>query len=235
MTGRPGSAPQFHGPGRRRERDTNNGSFTDHKESFVNDRGRSDRDVLAKRVAAPKPNTKVPKLDIRNPPTRVAHSTPVGGGDSEVKIAKGSKWRYLKGTREAASGWRSAGFDDSKWPSGPAPFGYGDGPFGTTLDDTKKAGYTTLFIRQKFQVPDPAAVSSLEFNVDFDDGFVIWINGKEAASVNKPTGRITHKSLPPARRPNMNPVRSKHSRSRTQAATSPPDQTLSPYKHSTLA
>ena len=162
-------------------------------------------DVLAKRVAPPKPDPRVPKLDIRNPPTRVARTAPSRTGassqSSKVLITKGSTWKYLKGMREASNdkpkhaAWRSVKFSDSKWASGRAPFGYGDGPFGTTLDDTKKAGYTCLFMRQKFSVNDPAAVGNLELNVNYDDGFIIWINGKEAAAVNKPKGKFTYKSL----------------------------------------
>src|SRR5687767_7387076 len=44
-----------------------------------------------------------------------------------VLIPAGSTWNYFIGTQEPSSptnAWRTAGFDHSSWPSGPAPIGY---------------------------------------------------------------------------------------------------------------
>ncbi|MBN1670366.1 MAG: hypothetical protein JXR37_05010 [Kiritimatiellae bacterium] len=63
----------------------------------------------------------------------------------EEKIVTGATWRYLKGTGTASvqpGAWRHTRFDDSGWASGRAPFGYGDGPYGTTLADMRYS-YTT--------------------------------------------------------------------------------------------
>ncbi|MBN1674193.1 MAG: hypothetical protein JXR37_24300, partial [Kiritimatiellae bacterium] len=82
---------------------------------------------------------------------------------------------------------RGVGFDDSGWPSGPAPFGYSsdpaEGPFGTTLSDMRNS-YTCLFLRNVFAVDNPARVSELQVAGVCDDGFILWINGEEAARVN---------------------------------------------------
>ncbi|MBN1674130.1 MAG: fibronectin type III domain-containing protein [Kiritimatiellae bacterium] len=100
--------------------------------------------------------------------------------------AGGSVWRYRKGTAEAsnpATVWRGVGFDDSGWASGAAPFGYGDGPYGTELTDMQ-GRYACLFLRHTFQVDRPAAVAELHLNVTYDDGFIIWLNGQEVARQN---------------------------------------------------
>ncbi|MBN1674184.1 MAG: hypothetical protein JXR37_24255, partial [Kiritimatiellae bacterium] len=82
---------------------------------------------------------------------------------------------------------RGVGFDDSGWPSGPAPFGYSsdpaEGPFGTTLTDMRNS-YTCLFLRNAFVVDNPARVSELQLAGVCDDGFILWVNGEEAARVN---------------------------------------------------
>ncbi|MBN1674984.1 MAG: fibronectin type III domain-containing protein [Kiritimatiellae bacterium] len=106
--------------------------------------------------------------------------------DETPIVPTGGAWRYAKGTVEAsapAAAWRLASFDDSGWPSGSAPFGYGDGPYGTTLNDMKTS-YSCLFLRRVFVVEDPARVNGMDLSALYDDGFVMWVNGEEIARVN---------------------------------------------------
>ena len=113
-------------------------------------------------------------------PTNKANATTLDGVGSDAS------WRYFKGTAEAAqppSAWRVPGFDDAGWPAGPAPFGYGDGPYGTELGDMRGL-YTCVFLRRAFAVAQPARVSTLQLDVTYDDGFIAWINGREVARVN---------------------------------------------------
>ncbi|MBN1671665.1 MAG: lamin tail domain-containing protein [Kiritimatiellae bacterium] len=110
-----------------------------------------------------------------------------GGGLQEAtKIAAGALWRYRKGSTEAsnpAAAWRTVGFDDSAWSTGSAPFGYGTGPFGTTLADMKNS-YSSLFLRSAFSIQHSALISEVQLRVDYDDGFILWLNGRELARVN---------------------------------------------------
>jgi len=115
----------------------------------------------------------------------------------QTAIAKASTWRYREGTAEAsnpAHAWRATdGFDDSAWAQGAAPFGYGPLSYGTSPD--MRYNYPTLFLRQRFTVQNPGAVSSLALDVDYDDGFILWLNGEEIARVNvqgEPGATIAH-------------------------------------------
>ncbi|MBN1669821.1 MAG: lamin tail domain-containing protein [Kiritimatiellae bacterium] len=111
--------------------------------------------------------------------------------DFTVKLGKGTVWHCAKGTREASEppgAWRLPGFDDSGWSAGAAPFGYGTGPFGTTLDDMQYT-YSTVFLRQEFTLSNPYLVNGLRLRADYDDGFIVWINGEEVERVNVPGGR----------------------------------------------
>jgi len=102
-----------------------------------------------------------------------------------VSIAKGAQWRYHKGLTEAsspASEWRRLGFDDSGWATGNAPFGYGPLSYGTSLDMADS--YASVFLRRVFLVQQPQTVNQLSLSVDYDDGFIIWLNGEEIARVN---------------------------------------------------
>jgi formylglycine-generating enzyme required for sulfatase activity len=43
----------------------------------------------------------------------------------KVFVPAGALWRYNVRPKGQPSGWRAPGFDDSSWPEGPAPLGYG--------------------------------------------------------------------------------------------------------------
>ncbi|MBN1674119.1 MAG: CotH kinase family protein [Kiritimatiellae bacterium] len=101
------------------------------------------------------------------------------------EIAKGAAWKYRPGSTEAsapATAWRGIRFDDSGWSSGAAPIGCGPLAYGTKL--AMSGRYTSLFLRKTVQMADPAKIVELSLNVDYDDGFILWINGQELARVN---------------------------------------------------
>ncbi|RLE06406.1 MAG: hypothetical protein DRJ13_00250 [Bacteroidetes bacterium] len=101
----------------------------------------------------------------------------------QVDFPLGSSFRYLKGKDAAslAGDWMNQGFDDSSWSEGSAPFWYGDGTAGTVLDDMQNS-YSVLFIRSTFSVLKADSLEDLMVLADFDDGFVLWINGRRVLS-----------------------------------------------------
>ncbi|MBI4604524.1 MAG: hypothetical protein HY721_21390, partial [Planctomycetes bacterium] len=120
-------------------------------------------------------------------------AAPPLSADPTYYVQRGSSWKYLQGTQEAsspdASAWRALGFAETGWGTGAAPFGYGDGPYGTNLSQLAppmRNNYSTLFLRKAFQVADPARVAELEVNANYDDGLVAWVNGVEVLRVNVP-------------------------------------------------
>ncbi len=100
-----------------------------------------------------------------------------------LPIEVGDEWRYFKGTVEPGDGWNDAGFDDSSWLSGPSGFGYDDGDDNTVLSDMED-GYISVYARKEFTVADPGAIAALMLSMDYDDGFVAYLNGTEIARDN---------------------------------------------------
>lgn len=88
-------------------------------------------------------------------------------------------WSYFPGTSEPPANWSAPDFDDGSWPTGPGGIGYGDGDDATVIDRTG-----SLYLRTSFSVADLSAISDLLLYVDFDDGFVAYINGTEVARAN---------------------------------------------------
>lgn len=111
------------------------------------------------------------------------------GGESSAQelVAPSAAWKYFPGLQEASSptgAWRNRGFEDGDWAQGPAPFRYGTGEGGTVLE-SMEGRYSTLFLRHVFQVAD-TNTSHLNLEVDYDDGFIAWINGIEVLRQNAP-------------------------------------------------
>ncbi|MCF7765698.1 MAG: lamin tail domain-containing protein [Verrucomicrobia bacterium] len=116
---------------------------------------------------------------------RSSQTTPPGPAAPSL-INDRSSWRYFKGTREPSSprdAWRRLGFDDSVWALGTAPIGYGEAFVGTELADMR-GGYSTVYLRKTFTVPDPSDIGSLDLEIQFDDGFNAWINGVHVLGQN---------------------------------------------------
>ena len=103
---------------------------------------------------------------------------------ADVLIPLNSTWNYVKGTAAPASDWRTSDFNAAAWSSGPAPFYYGENlGAGTALPDMVD-NYTTIYLRRAFSVADPSVVDRMALRVFIDDGYIIYINGREVARFN---------------------------------------------------
>ncbi len=94
-------------------------------------------------------------------------------------------WKYLTGAPESGrppNFWNHSDFDDFTWPTGYPGFGFGDGDDRTELE----RGIGALFLRTTFDAPDIAAFENMVFQANYDDGFVLWLNGHRLLSVNFP-------------------------------------------------
>ncbi|MFM1945028.1 MAG: hypothetical protein RI897_4010, partial [Verrucomicrobiota bacterium] len=102
-------------------------------------------------------------------------------------IPPGAIWYYAKGTTEASnptSEWRNQEFQAIRWYTSPLPLHYGDNlTSGQELTDMR-GSYSCVFLRHPFTIQSPAALGELELVVDYDDGFVAWLNGTEIARHN---------------------------------------------------
>ena len=103
---------------------------------------------------------------------------------AEVLLERGSTWKYLKGN-ESSSDWLTVDCSSLDWPSGNAPFRYGDGLSGTLLSDMPRL-YSVVYLCRNFEVQDVSKYSVLDLLVNFDDGFIVWINGHRLIAQNPP-------------------------------------------------
>ena len=98
-------------------------------------------------------------------------------------IREGDVWRYRIGDgRNVPPAWREFDFDDSDWRTGASGFGYADGDDATRVPE----GTTSVFIRRSFELVDLSRVGQLVLRIDYDDGFVAYLNGVRIASSHSP-------------------------------------------------
>ena len=97
----------------------------------------------------------------------------------EAPILDGTSWQYLVPNEQPAAEWTTPGFNDSFWPDGPSGFGYGDGDDATVVPTT-----SSLYLRHTFLVDDLEMWLDVDFLMDYDDGFIAYLNGMEIARGN---------------------------------------------------
>ena len=102
----------------------------------------------------------------------------------ESIVTGNSTWSYLAATSEPASNWNQPTFDASSWKTGKGSFGYGDSD-----DSTIVTSCNSLYLRKKFIV-NVTVLSKLILDIDYDDAFVLYLNGKEVARSTNITATI---------------------------------------------
>ncbi|HEY5914487.1 MAG TPA: right-handed parallel beta-helix repeat-containing protein [Verrucomicrobiae bacterium] len=103
-------------------------------------------------------------------------------------VAHGDTWWFHEGTNAPAPGWQTNADSslDGSWASGPGGFGYADNTPEVALVRTPlldmQNRYTTFYIRRSFEITNEVAPQqALRLVMDWDDGFVAWLDGVELA------------------------------------------------------
>lgn len=128
-------------------------------------------------------------LDVAPPPTLVAHD---------------QAWKYFVGLAEPSGGvvdhgllagvpetasWATLGFNDSEWPVATGPVGIdstADYPLGVNLYSEVHGIAASIYTRSIFTSTSTEATSTnaLMLTIDYDDGIIVYLNGKEVARRN---------------------------------------------------
>jgi hypothetical protein len=134
------------------------------------------------------------------------------GASTNVLVAHGADWNWRRGTNAPQADWRTAADAslDATWVNAPGGFGYGDNAIvgeATRVNPGMSNIHTTLYIRRTFTTtPDLNTNANLILTVDYDDGFVAYLDGVEIARRNVPgaagsavlntatTGGISHEA-----------------------------------------
>jgi hypothetical protein len=94
----------------------------------------------------------------------------------ETVVYDSMMWRYFVGTSDPGSDWFQPGFDDSAWQQGRGSIGYGDNDDRTIISNT-----LSVFLRKKFTITNKDKIVGAILHMDYDDGFIAYLNGVEIA------------------------------------------------------
>lgn len=110
---------------------------------------------------------------------------------AQTLVSHSDVWRYRKQTTATPVGWKTAtdASLNSTWLSGSGGFGYADNTTETSLCGTllndMKGSYSTVAMRKSFDVTTTIdSTLHLQLTVDFDDGFIAWLDGNYLTSFN---------------------------------------------------
>ena len=111
-----------------------------------------------------------------------------------IAIEIGDEWLYRKGTSSPPSNWISVGYAASAWLVGNSGIGSGDDDDTTILSD-RRSNYSTVYTRKVITYDGSINITSLSLEIDYEDGFVAYINGQEVARANMPAGQPSFDTL----------------------------------------
>ena len=107
-------------------------------------------------------------------------------------IKKRQKWEYLAG-QHAPSDWTTVEFipeASDGWKQGAAGFGYGDDDDVTELVKMK-GRYSVVYVRTEFELQpgEKNQIQDLGIAANYDDGFIVYLNGTEVLRVGVAQGQ----------------------------------------------
>ena len=97
----------------------------------------------------------------------------------ETAVYENDTWRYVVPTSEPDTNWRKPSFSAAAWNQGSGGFGFGDNDDNTTFPQS-----VSVFHRIAFNITDTSKLYEAILNVDYDDGFVAYLNNVEIARSN---------------------------------------------------
>lgn len=128
------------------------------------------------------------------------------GAFSTSLVPLAAPWRFFVGQTEPSAGvvdhgllreagdrvlWASPEFNDFAWPHGAGPVGYdtatpADYAVGTNLRSLLYQRATSVYTRLVFtaSAAEAAAIDPLALELDYDDGVIVYLNGREVARRN---------------------------------------------------
>ncbi len=104
-------------------------------------------------------------------------------------IELGDTWKYVVSRVDDIDNWNKRSYNDSGWENGPAPIGYNDPGLNTITGKTER-----VFMRKAVLLMDVEEIQKIEFGVDYDDGYVLYLNGNEIDRQRVDDATVTNES-----------------------------------------
>ena len=100
--------------------------------------------------------------------------------DYKLLISQNADWQYLANEHPQGQTWTRRDFDAAKWKTGTAGFGLRHSGVKTELTRERNKP-ASIYLRREFTVPQADAVTEIGLMIDYRDGFIAYLNGREVA------------------------------------------------------
>lgn len=107
--------------------------------------------------------------------------------DGVALVRLGDYWRWTRTRSEASTppeAWRQTTYDDTHWAQSPSGFTFDYYGYEASVVSDVPRDYLGLYLRIRFDVPDLESVACLTLRVDWNGGFIAYLNGQEIARRN---------------------------------------------------
>lgn len=109
----------------------------------------------------------------------------------ETILYDSTTWKYQVPNASTPNNWQATGFNDAAWTSAKGGFGFGDNDDFTILPNNSSA----VFLRRSFNINDLSSILALALHIDYDDGYVAYLNGTEIGRNGIPNGVPSYNTL----------------------------------------
>ncbi|MCQ2193427.1 MAG: CotH kinase family protein [Paludibacteraceae bacterium] len=112
-------------------------------------------------------------------------------------ISPSAVWKYYSKGNLPSEDWMIPAHSDASWKSAEAPLGYNVSSLvKTTINGKDDAGANLMavYFRRNFTIDDDYSGSALEATINYNNGAVVYLNGKEIYRTGMPTGPVTYET-----------------------------------------
>ena len=102
----------------------------------------------------------------------------------ETILYDSTTWKYQVPNANTPNNWQATNFNDATWNTAKGGFGFGDNDDFTVLPTNS----TAVYLRRTFDITDLSSIIALAMHIDYDDGYIAYLNGIEIARNGIPNG-----------------------------------------------
>jgi hypothetical protein len=115
----------------------------------------------------------------------------------EFGFSWNSDWRYDDAGADRGTAWREPAFNDSTWSQGTGPLGNENEPMAVPIETEIELGNPTYYFRKKYVLPEDVSLADVQASIstEVDDGFVIYVNGRELVRRGMRNGAVSYDDL----------------------------------------
>ena len=95
----------------------------------------------------------------------------------KTAVSINDEFYYTVPSSEPPANWKQTAYTPTNWSTGSSGFGYGDNDDYTEITNPS----ISVFMRRDFEIINTSDINRLVLDMDYDDGFVAYINGVEVA------------------------------------------------------